>query len=370
MNSKIILAIDDNEDFLRAVEYALEDDSYEVITSSDAKKALDILHANHDILVILVDLKMDRYSGYDFLEEIKNIRRPLKSIVLTGHQMLLSDKEAEELKIYAYLEKGRGLNPLLFTIKSAFNDIELEEAQIWKDLALITTETVHLIGNKISPIRRRIKEIAKIISEVYSQKQFDTRNYEKILRDIEIIRDGAEQAHSIKSDLIDGNINKEPVNIINILVEELSQNRKEHKKVVFNFEANIESVLVVADEKNLRRVFGYLIKNSVQAIEDKNILYNHTKKDFIGNVNIKLHRNDDIVTIDIEDNGCGIKEDDISKICKPFFTTKGADRGSGVGLYFCKRMMEDLEGDIFIKETKVGKGTIMSLKFNALHGNR
>ncbi len=363
MDTKKILAIDNDRDFLESIKYTLEEENFEVITSLNPREALDILKNDSEILIVLVDLKMDNLSGNEFLKEIEDFKRPLRRIVFTGHQILLSDKEAEDLNIFAYLEKGEGLNSLLFTIRSAFNDLELQEARQWKNLASITTETVHLIGNKISPIWRRINEISKIIIELYSQKKIDENNYNKIIRNIEIIKDGAEQTRSIKSDLIDGSVYKQPINIITILSEVIKKSKNEYDQIEINFSADQDSQIIVADEKIIKRVIGYLIKNAAQAIEDKDTLQPDHEKHFPGIIYIKTCIADDYFIIDIKDNGCGIEKQDLDKIFKPFFTTKGADRGSGVGLYFCKRMMEDLGGNINIKKTQVDAGTTISLKF-------
>ena len=163
MNKKKILFVDDDERFLKSMSYMLKKENYEVITAINAEDALNIFKSDKEIKVLLVDLKMPNISGSDFLKEVKDLGRPIRSILLTAHHKELTDKEAQELKIFSYLTKPIGSHAILFTLQSAFSDLELHEAKRWKDLAFITTETVHLIGNKISPIRRRIDEISKII---------------------------------------------------------------------------------------------------------------------------------------------------------------------------------------------------------------
>ena len=48
--------------------------------------------------------------------------------------------------------------------------------------------------------------------------------------------------------------------------------------------------------------------------------------------------------IKIEDNGSGIKKNELSKIFLPFFSTK--KRGSGIGLYLVKRIINLHDGEI------------------------
>ena len=73
----------------------------------------------------------------------------------------------------------------------------------------------------------------------------------------------------------------------------------------------------------------------------------------------------DSVNIEISDTGCGVNPDDIKKIFHPFFSTKtgksdGQRGGAGLGLAFCKEMVESHEGFISV-DSKVGKGTTFKI---------
>ena len=59
--------------------------------------------------------------------------------------------------------------------------------------------------------------------------------------------------------------------------------------------------------------------------------------------------------ISICDNGCGIKEEIFEKIFEPYFTTKHASQGTGIGLYMCKQIVENsMKGKIFAKNQDNG----------------
>ena len=70
----------------------------------------------------------------------------------------------------------------------------------------------------------------------------------------------------------------------------------------------------------------------------------------------------DAVEIEVRDTGCGIATNDLENIFEPFFTTKGdkqpeAQRlGSGLGLAFCKQVVEEHRGCISV-ESEPTKGT-------------
>ena len=62
--------------------------------------------------------------------------------------------------------------------------------------------------------------------------------------------------------------------------------------------------------------------------------------------NIKENKKKNYILIKIEDNGSGIKKNELSKIFLPFFYTK--KRGSGIGLYLVKRIISLHDGQISV----------------------
>ena len=66
------------------------------------------------------------------------------------------------------------------------------------------------------------------------------------------------------------------------------------------------------------------------------------------------------LTISIEDNGHGISEEHLERITEPFFTTKGNNKGLGLGLSTVVRQIEAMEGTLKI-ESELGVGTNMTI---------
>ncbi len=102
---------------------------------------------------------------------------------------------------------------------------------------------------------------------------------------------------------------------------------------------------VLADRKQLLRVFNNLIKNAVQAVDSN-------EKGF---VEISLKRHDSGYLASFIDNGVGIKKEDSVKIFVPNFTTKS--RGMGLGLAMSKNIVEYSNGKIWF-ESDEGLGSI------------
>jgi len=76
-----------------------------------------------------------------------------------------------------------------------------------------------------------------------------------------------------------------------------------------------------------------------------------------GRVTVALRADSDgaSVVLEVRDDGCGIRSEDLDRIFDPFFTTKAPDQGSGLGLMICHRIVEEHGGQIEV-ESLEGRG--------------
>jgi signal transduction histidine kinase len=101
---------------------------------------------------------------------------------------------------------------------------------------------------------------------------------------------------------------------------------------------------VLAPRGALLRVLSNLIGNAIDVIPEGPA----------GRVTLSAWIASDDVFIQVADNGSGIPEEDLPKIFDLFYTTK--EKGSGVGLPVCKRLVEEWGGTLHL-QSKVGEGT-------------
>lgn len=66
------------------------------------------------------------------------------------------------------------------------------------------------------------------------------------------------------------------------------------------------------------------------------------------------------VIIKVSDTGCGIDNENLSKIFMPFFTTKGEGVGTGLGLSVCRKIISEHKGELKVEST-VGVGTTFTI---------
>jgi len=82
---------------------------------------------------------------------------------------------------------------------------------------------------------------------------------------------------------------------------------------------------------------------------------------------LQENREENRLSLNITDNGCGMDEETRQKALNPFYTTKKTRR-IGLGLPFIKMAAEDAEG-MFSLESTPGKGTVLKADFPADHLN-
>ncbi len=120
-----VLIVEDNINERDAVKMHLRD-NYEIVEASDGQEALNIIGENHDIQIILLDLRLPVMTGTELLTRIHD-REELRIIVLTGY----SDEElnviqAKKFNVFSYLNKPIRQHPLRFAIDHACKDIQIK----------------------------------------------------------------------------------------------------------------------------------------------------------------------------------------------------------------------------------------------------
>jgi len=142
------------------------------------------------------------------------------------------------------------------------------------------------------------------------------------------------------------NINSEIDYVLSLVGHELRL-----EKIEVNREISSDLPPILVDRKQFQEVLFNLIRNAGQAIGEK------------GKITVSARQAKDRIAIDVSDTGSGIPDDKIKELFNPFFTTKGPDKGTGLGLFIVRQVVEKNHGRIYLKETKVGHGTTFTIEF-------
>ncbi len=112
-----------------------------------------------------------------------------------------------------------------------------------------------------------------------------------------------------------------------------------------NFDPSLPSIR--GDRAQLTQVFLNLVKNSFQAMQGRGTLRVTTRMETDFHIREHGKERGKFIWVDIEDDGPGIKEEDLPHIFSPFFSTK--NNGTGLGLSICYRIIKEHGGMIRVE---------------------
>ncbi len=101
----------------------------------------------------------------------------------------------------------------------------------------------------------------------------------------------------------------------------------------------------------LSQVFLNLVVNAAQAMAGQ-----ATAKE----IRLRTRRDGDSVVIDVEDSGPGIPPQHVARLFEAFFTTKGADVGTGLGLWISRQIVRGFGGELAVR-TAAGAGACFTV---------
>ncbi|NQZ98828.1 MAG: response regulator [Myxococcales bacterium] len=120
-----ILVVDDEEAILETMTFTFQDE-YEVITSTDAREALELLDEKAPIAAVLTDQRMPGMSGVDFVSEVWKRHPATVRMILTGFSDVDATIQAiNDGHVYAYITKPWEPDQLKQIMKQAVDHYQL-----------------------------------------------------------------------------------------------------------------------------------------------------------------------------------------------------------------------------------------------------
>ena len=303
----------------------------------------------------LLNISIDNSFGKPLVNIVPEFSN-LINILLTTDNNVVEDKihiirEDKVLNLITRIVTQKS-DDLILGYVLTFDDvttlIAAQKMGAWSDIA---RRIAHEIKNPLTPIRLASE---RLINHLKNNKKLDEKVFKQSLN---MINRQVDDIHHLVDEFSSFARMPSPklkvINITKIIIEYLKPLVSSFDDVVINVDNTISSALIMADEKQIRQACGNLIKNSYE-----NISMNRIEN---GKILVSFDVKKDFVSISIIDNGTGIKNSDISKITDPYYTTKKG--GSGLGLAITKKIIDDHNGSILIKNLKSEVGISILLKF-------
>lgn len=241
----------------------------------------------------------------------------------------------------------------------AYKDLEMSHKQLTdaRDM-LVRNRTLATLGEFSAGIAHELRNplvsiggfARRLIRALPADS--DARNYARIVS-TEV--EGLEQILGQILEFVAGAKPQKSKVDMNILVEHVLQLfREDIEKASLKVDTGLDEAAryLVVDEVQMRQLFINLVKNAVEAMPEGGEL----------KIRSAFMEDEDVgVGFEVGDTGHGIEPEDMEKVFTPFFTRK--DKGIGLGLSMCSRIVEGNHGGRMFIDSKKGRGTSVLVWF-------
>lgn len=241
------------------------------------------------------------------------------------------------------------ITDLVLAYNSMIDELESSAAQLaanereaaWREMA---KQVAHEIKNPLTPMRLTVQSFQRKFDPEDPNINTKMEEYSNtLIQQIDTMSSIA-SAFSTYADMPAQQ--DETLNLVRITKLSLEIFNEDY----IYFSSEEEEIISKFDRTQLIRVITNLIKNSIQAIQQKQP--KHPR------IDVKVYAEKDWAYITVSDNGMGISEENTEKVFEPKFTTKSS--GMGLGLAMVKNIMETYGGTISF-ESQPKEGTIFTV---------
>jgi signal transduction histidine kinase len=368
-----ILVIDDEMGPRESLRMLLKP-NYQVHTADCVETGIKLLKEKQPDTIVM-DIRMPGISGIEGLRQIREIDPHLSVIMLTGFGALETAKEALRLGANDYISKpfdAREMQQVIDrnvertrahrTSEHAAGEIkelnnrllqQLAQKERLASLGQASAEFVHDLGNPLTIVWGYVQLLAKRIekSEGDNGKEdaASVKELNIIEQNVRLCRELLTMWQSY------GNVEASPpkaISVSGIVREVLKGISPMATENGVQLAVNIceDPCVLVGDALQINRAIQNVVVNAVQAAADQK-----------GKVTIVCAQKDFYVDLRVEDTGAGIQPAQLPRIFDPYFTTKQAKSGTGLGLYITKKVVEDHNGSIKVDSTP-GVGSVFTIR--------
>ncbi len=344
MSNMKILVIDDEDIVLSSCKRIFRDDDYEIDTAKSGQEGLDKT-AQKDYQIVITDLMMPGINGMEVLKTLVETKPDITVIIFTGFATVESVREALKLGAFDYVPKPFTPDELRSVVRNAVEAHEKKSGAQMLDLLAIVS---HELKSPISVVHTTADTLYKgYFGNLDPQQQ---KTVEAILRNCQYLEDIIRNYLDLsKMDLDNLESFTQKMNLVDDVITpvvDIPEHSSNMKNMKLEMDFTVKPV-INGDPNLLKIVFTNLVNNAI-------------KYGTAGTpIRMKLTEQNGEIVFSILNEGVGIPAEDIKeKLFKKWsrIKQKGTEgiKGTGLGLYMCKKIVEKHQGKIWV-ESEPGK---------------
>ena len=220
-------------------------------------------------------------------------------------------------------------------------ELKLIQSAKLESIGLMATSIAHEINTPLTVISGLNQRIKRNIDQLSENESIRTEVFKITERISSTINRMAKIVKGIKNYSRDNSHeNFEWIPIENFIddLSHLIEYKIKEVSVGFKIEGQVSDFKIFCQPVALLQVIVNLINNSVDAVETLPEKW----------VVLKIEKDETVFTLKVIDSGNGIDKKIQDKIMNPFFTTKGAEKGTGIGLGISLAIVKNHNGKFFL----------------------
>lgn len=285
-------------------------------------------------------------AGKVWMGEVENMRRNGDPFIT---HLLISPIVDAKGKVVGYFGVHRDI-----TEQRALEQ-QLIQAQKMESIGMLAAGIAHEVGNPLASISSIVQVIQRTTRDDFTKEKLELIK-SQVTRISKIIRDLVDFSRRSNYEVQLTDVNRrvrEAVEIVRV--------GKKAKEIfiITDLDDSIPPLPLVPDQ--IEQVFINILINAVDAIySNPRASERYIDEQSRRRITVITRAVQGRMQISIEDNGCGISEDDLPKIFEPFFTTKSIGEGTGLGLWVSYGIVKSFHGTIHVKSTE-DQGTTFTI---------
>jgi signal transduction histidine kinase len=392
-----MLVVDDEEGPRQSLRVIFKDD-YDLLMANDGATAIDLAQ-KHKIDVAVCDIRMAGMSGIEVLERLKYVDPAIEVIMMTAFETTDTMRQALRLRACDYINKPFDISTMRAAVSNAMQRRTLE-SEIHNNAEQLQGMLVELQNQKIE------EQIANTRGEIYASIIHDINGPLTVIsgfvqlmnqrfgnatrmgvEDLEFIKDRLKIITRQVTNCIEisrrylGFLRRQadeaPKVPINQLLADLHQLVNVHPSLMNNefvIHPLPEEIGVSINGTDLIQILLNLTVNAFQCSPQSHVveIEGHVLhepleltafKDCAETRFLNVENFDNtapVLQLSVRDDGPGIPTEILPKIFQPYFTTKSARQGTGLGLNIVQRLIKEAKGALRV-QTRMGEGTTFTV---------